>query len=76
MRWEKGKDYVEIASGNSVDGKGAVWHVETSVGLNNLPIELHNQISKTDEEGYEKLKQNASNWAERNEYQLVSSDAA
>jgi len=75
MRWEKGEDFVEIASATSTDIDGAVWHIESSLELKGLPIELRKQVPKADDEGYKSLKQAVSSWAERNGYQLVSSSA-
>lgn len=74
MRWENGTDYIEIDSGISADGHGAVWHVESSLKLNDLPVGFRAQVPKTDEEGSNKLKRLVSGWAENNGYHLVTSD--
>jgi hypothetical protein len=75
MRWERGKDFVEIASGVSTDAQESVWYIESSLELKDLPVEFRRQISKTDEDGYKNLKRSVSSWAERNGYDLLSSDA-
>lgn len=76
MRWENGKDFVEIVSGLSTDVQESVWHINTNVDWEGLPSEFRKQVLKSDEEGYENLKQIVSRWAERNEYKPVYSDTA
>lgn len=76
MKWEKGKDYVEIEGGISADGQGAVWNVKTNLDFKDLPIEFRRLIPKADEEGFENLKRAVSSWAERNGFQLVPTDDA
>lgn len=74
MRWAKGKDYVEIVRGISVDKERVVWHIDTNINWGDLPVEFRAQVPETDEEGYKKLESSVSTWAERNGYHLVSSD--
>ena len=76
MRWERGTDFVAISSAHSTDVQGAVWHVETSLEFKDLPIELRAQVPKTDDEGYQRLVNIVSKWAEENGYQLVTDDAS
>ena len=76
MRFEKNKEFVEIASARSTNFEAAVWHIESSRNLTDLPVEFRAQVQKTDKEGYESLKHAVCSWAACNGYELVSGDAA
>lgn len=70
MRWEKGEDFVEIASAVS-EAHGAVWHVESSLEFKDLPVEFRGQVPTANKEDYENLERSVSSWAEREGFQLV-----
>ena len=76
MRFEKNKEFVEIASAFSTDFKAAVWYIESSRELTDLPVEFRDQVRKTDKEKYENLKHAVCSWAACNGYKLVPGDTA
>ena len=74
MRYENESNFVELVCGMSndhADPNVAAWHVETDLGV--LPGELWGQVRVGDSEGFEKLKEAMSSWAEANDYGLVPS---
>ena len=71
MLFEKGNDFVEITQAISADTNDTVWYVYTNLDRENLPAEFRVQVSETDQEGLEKLKNTLVKWADRNEFKLV-----
>ena len=71
MLFEKGNDFVEITQALSADTNDNVWFVYTNLGLENLPVELRVQVSETDQEGLEKLKNALVEWADGKGFKLV-----
>lgn len=71
MLFEKGNDFVEITQAISADTNDNVWFVYTNLDLENLPVEFRVQVSETDQEGLEKLKNALVKWADRREFKLV-----
>ena len=71
MLFEKGNDFVEITQAISADTNDTVWFVYTNLDLENLPVEFRVQVSETDQEGLEKLKNALVEWADRNGFKLV-----
>jgi hypothetical protein len=71
MLFEKGNDFVEITQAISADTNDTVWYVYTNLDRENLPVEFRVQVSETDQEGLEKLKNTLVKWADRNGFKLV-----
>jgi hypothetical protein len=71
MLFEKGNDFVEITQAISADTNDNVWFVYTNLDLENLPVEFRVQVSETDQEGLEKLKNALVKWADRRGFKLV-----
>ena len=71
MLFEKGNDFVEITQAISADTYDTVWFVYTNLDLENLPVEFRVQVSETDQEGLEKLKNALVKWADRRGFKLV-----
>ena len=71
MLFEKGNDFVEITQAISADTNDTVWYVYTNLDRENLPVEFWVQVSETDQEGLEKLKNTLVKWADRNGFKLV-----
>ena len=71
MLFEKGNDFVEITQAISADTNDTVWFVYTNLDLENLPVEFRVQVSETDKEGLEKLKNALVKWADRRGFKLV-----
>jgi hypothetical protein len=71
MLFEKGNDFVEITQAISADTNDTVWFVYTNLDLENLPVEFRVQVSETDQEGLEKLKNALVKWADRRGFKLV-----
>jgi len=71
MLFEKGNDFVEITQAISADTNDTVWYVYTNLDRENLPVELRVQVSETDQEGLEKLKNDLVEWADREGFKLV-----
>jgi hypothetical protein len=71
MIFEKGNDFVEITQAISADTNDTVWYVYTNLERENLPVEFRDQVSETDQEGLEKLKNTLVKWADRNGFKLV-----
>ena len=71
MLFEKGNDFVEITQAISADTNDTVWFVYTNLDLENLPVEFRVQVSETDQEGLEKLKNALVEWADREKFKLV-----
>lgn len=71
MLFEKGKDFVEITQAISADTNDTVWYVYTNLNWENLPVDFRVQVSETDQEGLEKLKNALVKWADRKGFKLV-----
>jgi translation initiation factor 2 alpha subunit (eIF-2alpha) len=71
MLFEKGNDFVEITQAISADTNDTVWYVFTNLDWKNLPVDFRVQVSETDQEGLEKLKNALVKWADRNKFKLV-----
>jgi hypothetical protein len=71
MLFEKGNDFIEITQAISADTNDNVWFVYTNLDLESLPVELRGQVSGTDQEGLEKLKNALVNWADSKGFKLV-----
>ena len=71
MIFEKENDFVEITQAISADTNDTVWYVYTNLDRENLPVEFRVQVSETDQEGLEKLKNTLVKWADRNGFKLV-----
>jgi hypothetical protein len=71
MLFEKGNDFIEITQAISADTNDNVWFVYTNLDLESLPVELRGQVSGTDQEGLEKLKNALVNWADSKGFRLV-----
>lgn len=70
MRWERDKDYLEIASGLDVD-LGAIWFVESSLEWTELPLKFRDRIMQADRENLEGLKAAVAEWANREGFELA-----
>lgn len=44
MRWNKGDEYIELERATSVDGKGEVFVIVSSVPWAVLPVEFREQV--------------------------------
>jgi hypothetical protein len=71
MIFQKKNDFVEITQAISADTNETVWYVYTNLDWENLPVEFQAQISETDQEGLEKLKNALVEWADRKGFKLV-----
>jgi len=71
MIFQKGTDFVEITQAISADTNETVWYVYTNLDWENLPAEFRVQVSETDQEGLEKLKNALVEWADRKGFKLV-----
>jgi hypothetical protein len=71
MLFQKGNDFVEITQAISADTNETVWYVYTNLDWENLPVEFRAQVSETDQEGLEKLKNALVEWADRKGFKLV-----
>jgi hypothetical protein len=71
MLFQKGNDFVEITQAISADTNETVWYVYTNLDWENLPVEFRVQVSETDQEGLEKLKNALVEWADRKGFKLV-----
>ena len=71
MIFEKGNYFVEITQAISADTNDNVWYVYTNLDWENLPVEFRSQVSETDQEGLEKLKNAMVKWADRKGFEMV-----
>ena len=71
MIFEKGNDFVEITQAISARTNDTVWFVYTNLDWENLPVEFRAQVSETDQEGLEKLKNALVKWADPKGFKLV-----
>jgi translation initiation factor 2 alpha subunit (eIF-2alpha) len=71
MLFQKGTDFVEITQAISADTNETVWYVYTNLDWEKLPVEFRVQVSETDQEGLEKLKNALVEWADRKGFKLV-----
>ena len=71
MLFEKGTDFVEITQAISADSNETVWYVYTNLDWESLPDEFRVQVSETDQEGLEKLKNAMVEWADIEGFKLV-----
>ena len=71
MLFQKENDFVEITQAISADTNETVWYVYTNLDWANLPVEFRVQVSETDQEGLEKLKNDLVEWADRKGFKLV-----
>jgi hypothetical protein len=71
MLFKKGNDFVEITQAISADTNDNVWYVYTNLDWKNLPVEFRSQVSETDQEGLEKLKNAMVKWADRKGFEMV-----
>ena len=71
MLFKKGNDFVEITQAISADTNDNVWYVYSNLDWENLPADFQVQISETDQEGLEKLKNSLVKWADRKGFKLV-----
>jgi hypothetical protein len=71
MLFQKGTDFVEITQAISADTNETVWYVYTNLDWEKLPVEFRVQVSETDQEGLEKLKNDLVEWADRKGFKLV-----
>jgi hypothetical protein len=71
MLFKKGNDFVEITQAISADTNDNVWYVYSNLDWENLPVEFRVQVSETDQEGLEKLKNALVKWADRKGFKLV-----
>ncbi len=71
MLFKKGNDFVEITQAISADTNDNVWYVYTNLDWENLPVEFRSQVSETDQEGLEKLKNAMVKWADRKGFEMV-----
>ena len=71
MLFKKGNDFVEITQAISADTNDNVWYVYSNLDWGNLPADFQVQVSETDEEGLEKLKNALVKWADRKGFKLV-----
>lgn len=71
MLFKKGNDFVEITQAISADTNDNVWYVYTNLDWKNLPVEFRSQVSETDQEGLEKLKNALVKWADRKGFEMV-----
>ncbi len=71
MLFKKGNDFVEITQAISADTNDNVWYVYTNLDWENLPVEFRSQVSETDQEGLEKLKNALVKWADRKGFEMV-----
>ncbi|MGD8980273.1 MAG: hypothetical protein PVH67_09620 [Desulfobacterales bacterium] len=71
MLFKKENDFVEITQAISADTNDTVWYVHTNLDWKNLPDEFQAQVSETDQEGLEKLKNALVKWADRKGFKLV-----
>jgi hypothetical protein len=70
MRFEKDKYFVEISDAISTDIDGPVWFIESNISFDILPIEFRKQVPRDDKEGFVKLKNAVSKWADREGFKL------
>ena len=71
MLFKKGNDFVEITQAISADTNDNVWYVYTNLDWENLPVEFRSQVSESDQEGLEKLKNAMVKWADRKGFEMV-----
>jgi translation initiation factor 2 alpha subunit (eIF-2alpha) len=71
MLFQKGTDFVEITQAISADTNETVWYVYTNLDWEKLPVEFRVQVSETDQEGLEKLKNALVEWADHKGFKLV-----
>lgn len=71
MLFKKGNDFVEITQAISADTNDTVWYVHTNLAFGDLPAEFRVQVSETDQEGLEKLKNAMVKWADSEGFNLV-----